>query len=63
MLVKICGVSNVIDAQKAIKNGADAIGFVMGGKVLPIEVEPHAQTVREIIKAFPGKVEIGRAHV
>lgn len=57
MLVKICGVSNVIDAQKAIKNGADAIGFVMGGKVLPIEVEPHAQTVREIIKAFPSKVD------
>lgn len=57
MLVKICGVSNVIDAQNAVKCGADAIGFVMGGKVLPAEVEPHAQTVREIIKGFPGKVD------
>lgn len=57
MLVKICGVSNVIDAQNAIKSGADAIGFVMGGKVLPVEVEPHAQTVREIIKGFPSNVD------
>lgn len=57
MLVKICGVSNETDAMNAIKLRADAIGFVMGGKVLPPEVEPHAQTVREIIKKFPKEVD------
>ncbi len=57
MLVKICGISNSIDAFNAIKHGADAIGFVMGGKVLPVEVEPHAQHVREMIKKFPEKVD------
>jgi len=57
MLVKICGISNRIDAMTAINCGANAIGFVMGGKVLPVEVEPHAQTVREIIKDFPSNVD------
>ena len=57
MLVKICGVSREEDAMNAIKHGADAIGFVMGGLVLPLEVEPHAQTVREIIKKFPKNVD------
>ncbi|MBN1156404.1 phosphoribosylanthranilate isomerase [Candidatus Woesearchaeota archaeon] len=57
MLIKICGVSNEIDAMAAIKAGATAIGFVMGGKVLPVEVEPHAQTIREIIKKFPENVD------
>lgn len=57
MLVKICGISNIIDAFTAIEYGASAIGFVMGGKVLPPEVEPHAQTVREIIKGFPPDVD------
>lgn len=57
MKVKICGISNEIDAISAIKLGADAIGFVMGGKVLPVEVEPYAQTVRETIKRFPKGVD------
>lgn len=57
MKVKICGISNEIDAISAIKLGADAIGFVMGGKVLPVEVEPYAQTVRETIKKFPKGVD------
>jgi len=57
MLVKICGLSNRIDAMAAVECGADAIGFVMGGKVLPVEVEPHAQTVREIIKDIPKGVD------
>lgn len=57
MKVKICGISNEIDALTAIKLGADAIGFVMGGKVLPVEVEPYAQLVRETIKKFPEGVD------
>lgn len=57
MKVKICGISNEIDALNAVKLGADAIGFVMGGKVLPVEVEPYAQAVRETIKKFPEGVD------
>ncbi len=57
MKVKICGISNRIDAFKAVELGADAIGFVMGGKVLPVEVEPYAQWVRETIKEFPKGVD------
>lgn len=57
MKVKICGISNEIDALTAVKLGADAIGFVMGGKVLPVEVEPYAQVVRETIKKFPKGVD------
>lgn len=57
MLVKICGLSNVIDAEAAVSAGADALGFVMGGRVLPVEVEPRAQHVREIIKSIHGSVE------
>ena len=43
--------------MRAVKSGADAIGFVMGGDVLPVEVEPHAQRVREIISNFPKEVD------
>ncbi len=57
MQVKICGISNEIDALKAVELGADAIGFVMGGAVLPVEVEPYAQHVRQIIKKFPAGVD------
>jgi len=57
MKVKICGLSNEIDALAATECGADALGFVMGGKVLPVEVEPYAQAVREIIKKLPSRVD------
>lgn len=57
MLVKICGLSNSIDAEAAVNAGANALGFVMGGKVLPVEVEPTAQLVREIIKTVPEAVD------
>ena len=57
MLIKICGLSNVIDARLAIESHASALGFVMGGKVLPVEVEPHAQTVRDFIKQVPASVD------
>lgn len=57
MLVKICGVSNRIDAESAARAGTTAIGFVMGGKCLPVEVEPRAQEVREIIRSLPKSVD------
>jgi phosphoribosylanthranilate isomerase len=57
MLTKICGLSNVIDALYATECGSSALGFVMGGKVLPVEVEPHAQTVREIIRLVNGRAD------
>lgn len=57
MKVKICGVSNEIDAMAAVQAGADAVGFVMGGRVLPVEVEPYAQQVRQIIKKIPHNVD------
>lgn len=57
MKVKICGLSNEIDALAAVECGADALGFVMGGKVLPVEVEPYAQLVRKIIKKIPVGVD------
>lgn len=57
MLVKICGLTNIIDATTAVEAGASALGFVMGGKVLPVEIEPHAQLVREIIANIPDTVD------
>lgn len=53
--VKICGLNNLYDVNAAIKFGADALGFVMGGHIKPIEVEAYAQKVREIIKLVPKK--------
>jgi phosphoribosylanthranilate isomerase len=57
MLVKICGLSNMMDAQAAVTSGASALGFVMGGKCLPVEVEPSAQMVKEIIRTVPKTVD------
>lgn len=57
MLIKICGVSNLMDANTAARCGATAIGFVMGGKCLPVEVEPQAQRVKDIIKMLPKTVD------
>lgn len=57
MLVKICGLSNVIDAHEAARQGATALGFVMGGKCLPVEVEPQAQLVKEIIRSLPSSID------
>lgn len=57
MRVKVCGISNEIDALTAVRAGADAIGLVMGGRVLPVEVEPYAQHVRQMIKKFPAGVD------
>jgi phosphoribosylanthranilate isomerase len=57
MLVKICGLTNIIDTTTAVEAGASALGFVMGGKVLPVEIEPPAQVVREIIRGIPAAVD------
>jgi len=57
MFVKICGLSNIMDAMTAADYGASALGFVMGGRVLPAEVEPHAQTVRDIIRLLPDGID------
>lgn len=57
MLIKICGISNRLDAHEAYNSGATALGFVMGGKCLPVEVEPHAQTVKEIIRSLPTNID------
>jgi phosphoribosylanthranilate isomerase len=57
MLIKICGVSNQIDALESARAGATAIGFVMGGKCLPVEIEPSAQRVKEIIRSLPATID------
>jgi phosphoribosylanthranilate isomerase len=52
--VKICGITNLEDAQIAVEAGADALGFVFYEKS-PRNVAP--ETVRTIIREIPGHVE------
>jgi phosphoribosylanthranilate isomerase len=52
--VKICGITNLEDAQTAVEAGADALGFVFYEKS-PRNVAP--ETVRTIIREIPGHVE------
>src|SRR4051794_19155476 len=52
--VKICGITNLEDAQVAVDAGADALGFVFYEKS-PRRVD--VQTVREIVEKLPASVE------
>jgi len=64
MLIKICGICNAIDAKETIRiyekttsENNLSIGFVMGGKILPPEIEMYAQHARKIIESFPSTVD------
>ena len=50
MKIKICGITNVEDADIAVKTGADALGFIMYRKS-PRRVEPAV--ARSIIAGLP----------
>ena len=51
--IKICGTTNLEDAQRAVEAGADALGFIFAES--PRRVE--AETARKIIERLPEQVE------
>jgi phosphoribosylanthranilate isomerase len=52
--VKICGITNLEDAQVAVEAGADAVGFVFHEKS-PRKVD--VETVRKIVAELPNRVD------
>lgn len=52
--IKICGITNLEDAQAAVEAGADALGFVFAAQS-PRRVD--ARIARDIVKHLPGNVE------
>lgn len=50
--IKICGITNIEDAGRAVSLGADAIGFVFADS--PRKVTP--QTVKPIVENFKGRI-------
>jgi phosphoribosylanthranilate isomerase len=52
--VKICGITNLEDAQTAVEAGADALGFVFYEKS-PRNVTP--KIVRDIVQKLPAHIE------
>jgi phosphoribosylanthranilate isomerase len=51
--VKICGTTNLHDAQRSVAAGANALGFIFGASPRRID----AGTARAIIQQFGGEVE------
>lgn len=55
MLIKICGIGSMVDAQAAKEFGADLIGFVFAASRRQIDVA----TAAEICQAVPGPGKVG----
>lgn len=52
--IKICGITNLEDAQASVEAGTDALGFVFHEKS-PRKID--ADAARRIVQELPGKVE------